>query len=229
MDSLKGVISDMRNFFYAGISTLPLTIAGTCLILGLFTANYAMLFFLIAFLILVPITTSVMNLIVDAVFKDGTLFRVPSNTVCSLVTPFMTLDSPANSSKESILFCSNGTAMIAFFFGYMMTNAVKMYMYPAEPGSSETLVSNRKMTTMISMACITLFILMGLYYRWGSSCETWYGFALGTALFSVFGYGWYTILSIKGNNRLSDLFGIANRLMVKSSTIQNESMACFSS
>lgn len=229
MDSLKGVISDMRNFFYAGFSTLPLTIAGTCLILGLFTANYAMLFFLIGFLIFVPITASGINLIVDAAFKDGTLFRVPPNTVCSLVTPFMTLNTPANSSKESILFCSNGTAMIAFFFGYMMTNAVKMYMYPAEEGSSETLIANRKMTTTISMACITLFILMGLYYRWGSSCETWYGFALGTTIFGVLGYAWYTLLSIKGNNRLSDLFGIANRLMVKSSTQQNESMACFSS
>ena len=217
----------MRNFFYAGISTLPLTIAGTCLILGLFTANYAMLFFLIGFLICVPIVASFINSVTDAVFKNGTLFRVPSNTVCSLVTPFLTLDSPMNSAKESILFCSNGTAMIAFFFGYIMTNAVMMYMYPAEEGSSETLITNRKMTTIISMACITLFILMGLYYRWGSSCETWYGFALGSALFSILGYAWYLLLSNHGNNRLSDLFGIANRLMVKSSTQQNESIACF--
>ncbi len=227
MDSLKGIISDMKVFYYGGIATLPLTIAGTFLILGLFTANYAMLFFLIGFLIGVPAVASGINLIVDAVFKDSTLFTIRSNDICSLVTPFNTLAANTNASKNEITFCSNGTAMIAFFFGYILTNAVKLYQRPAEADADPALVSNRKMTAVISMACIALFTLVALVYRWNGTCETGLGFTVGVLAFGAAGYGWYTMLSQFGNDRLSDLFGIANRLMVKSA-MSEDAMACFS-
>ena len=61
MESLKDIISDIRVFMYGGVLTLPLTIAGTLSILGLFTANYAILFCLVGFLILTPITSSILN------------------------------------------------------------------------------------------------------------------------------------------------------------------------
>jgi hypothetical protein len=68
MESLKGIISDIRVFLYGGVLTLPLTIAGTLSILGLFTANYAVLFFLVGFLILTPLAASILN------FAGGALF-----------------------------------------------------------------------------------------------------------------------------------------------------------
>ena len=56
-DSLKNIISDIRIFLNGGMNSLPMALAGTMLLIGLFTAHYAMLFFLIGFLIIVPFTS----------------------------------------------------------------------------------------------------------------------------------------------------------------------------
>ena len=53
-NTLVDVMSDIRNFMYGGMVSLPVTIAGTMLILGLFTGNYAFLFFLLGFLVVTP-------------------------------------------------------------------------------------------------------------------------------------------------------------------------------
>ena len=61
MDSLKTIIEDINVFIIGGIRSMPHTISGTMLLLGLFTANYAMLFFLLGFLVLTPIAQSILN------------------------------------------------------------------------------------------------------------------------------------------------------------------------
>jgi hypothetical protein len=63
MSTLKGVISDIRTFLYGGFATLPLTIAGTLLVLGLMTANYAMLFLLVGLIIVFSYMDSLIGLI----------------------------------------------------------------------------------------------------------------------------------------------------------------------
>ena len=52
LDTLKGIISDLHVFLYGGFRSLPLVMGGTMLILGLFTANYAILFLLLGFLLI---------------------------------------------------------------------------------------------------------------------------------------------------------------------------------
>ena len=74
---LRDIISDIRVFLYGGIATLPLTIAGTLSILGLFTANYAILFFLLGFLILTPLSASIINFGLSAIF-DGKSLQLES-------------------------------------------------------------------------------------------------------------------------------------------------------
>jgi uncharacterized membrane protein len=58
MDNLKDIIYDIKYFILGGFSTLPLCIAAISIILGLFTANYALLFFLAGFLILAPLSAT---------------------------------------------------------------------------------------------------------------------------------------------------------------------------
>jgi hypothetical protein len=54
MESLRDLLTDIHVLLRSGMTSLPLTIGGTMLLLGLCTANYAILFFLVGFLILVP-------------------------------------------------------------------------------------------------------------------------------------------------------------------------------
>jgi hypothetical protein len=56
-------------------------------------------------------------------------------------------------------------------------------------------------------------------------CEKWIGALLTAAGFGTAGYYWYDLLSKVGQGRLSDIFGIANRLLAPSA-IQNGPIAC---
>jgi len=48
---------------------------------------------------------------------------------------------------------------------------------------------------------------------------------VSSVIFILLGVGWYKLLSIRGDDRLADLFGIANRLLGINAT-KNEPMAC---
>ena len=234
MESLKGIISDIRVFLYGGILTLPLTIAGTLSILGLFTANYAILFFLLGFLILAPLGATITNLIGGALFGGFDIFKAKTGEVCKVVIPFTTLKNSASVTDGAVI-SSSWVAMITFFIGYIFTNALELYNRESEDitinvkTSSEsdlnTMVTNRKSQAIIAMASIIVFALIVLAFRYSSGCESTLGMILTSILFIFTGHGWYKALSKVGEDRLSDLFGIANRLLPPSA-INNAPIAC---
>jgi hypothetical protein len=235
MDSLRGIVSDLRVFLYGGIRTLPLTIAGTMTILGLFTANYAMMFFLTGFLIGVPIFAAILNKLADFLvvsFKDSwpsfaNLFMGKSGDVCSVVIPFSTIDKPVRYEQTSI-FCSTSLAMTAFFLGYILTNAVTLYQRKEESGSEPSKVSKRKSHALLAIATIVIFTLIIIGLRWPMKCESGFGMVLGMGLFGAAGYKWYDMLSSFTEGRLADLFGISNRIISSTarSTMAGGPVAC---
>ena len=230
MESLKDIVSDIRVFLYGGILTLPLTIAGTLSILGLFTANYAVLFFLLGFLILTPLAASILNFAGGALFtgKAFNPFKAKTGDVCKLVIPYSTLHAPAVVSSSYV-------SMISFFIGYIFTNALQLYQRQTEdPEITVTSTSapdldikigNRKAQAIVAMISIAVFALIVLGFRYYSGCESTTGIILTSFLFVFFGHGWYQALSKVGQDRLSDLFGIANRLLPPSA-INNAPIAC---
>ena len=236
MDSLKNIMSDIRIFLYGGVRTLPLTIAGTMLILGLMTANYAILFFLVGFLILAPTSASLINLLVDFIFTGSPTFKVSPSDICDLRIVYASNSSTAKTTKLVTQFSSTWVAMTAFFFGYMLTNAVELF---KRPDISQTLtvksssvpdisnkVSNRRTQALISIMSIIVATLAILVYRiFFSGCDSKVGGVISTVLFGALGWGWYNALSKTGEDRLSDLFGIANRLLPPSA-ITNGPIAC---
>ena len=235
MDSLKNIMSDIRIFLYGGVRTLPLTIAGAMLILGLMTANYAILFFLVGFLLVTPIAASLINLLID--FSTDA-FRVPRSDICDLRILYTTSNSSTALSSVSSMtqFSSLWVAMSAFFFGYLLTNAIELFKRPAidhtlkitssaAPDTSNK-ESNRRSQVMIAIASIVVATFAILSHRiFFSGCESKVGGMLTTGLFGVLGWGWYNALSKTGEDRLSDLFGIANRLLPPSA-ITNGPIAC---
>ena len=67
MESLKDVLNNIKGFLYGGLAHLPLSIGATMLILGLFTGNYAMLFFLVGFLIIAPFAAFLLNWLITII------------------------------------------------------------------------------------------------------------------------------------------------------------------
>lgn len=236
MDSLKGIISDIRVFLYGGVLTLPLSIAGTLSILGLFTGNFAILFFLLGYLILVPSIAGLLNWVLGAIFvgKSFNPFAAKSGDICKLVIPYSTLKNPVGVKEESVV-SSSWVAMVTFFIGYIFTNATQLYSRESvdneltvtdQAGSDiESKVSNRKAQAIIAMISTIVFALIVLGFRYYSGCETITGMVLTTFIFTSLGIGWYRALSSVGQDRLSDLFGIANRLLPPSA-ISNAPIAC---
>ena len=242
-DTLIDFLGDIRIFFYGGIRSLPLTIGGTMLIMSLFTANYAMLFFLVGYLLLVPFAVWLGNFASNMAVTDpkNSMIRFPLSDVCTLTTPY--LASKNNVSKpdgvEANIF-SPWLAMVSFFIGYLLTNALKLYNIqpianainitkdtPAAKEDVEAGSSRRRSQAVISLICIFIFTIYVLYSRLqpGGGCETWVTAAMTLLVFGWLGNGWYAALSSIGQDRLSDLFGIANRLLTPGA-VSNQPIAC---
>jgi hypothetical protein len=236
MDSLKNIVSDIRIFLYGGIQKLPLTIAGTLLLIGLFTANYAILFFLLGFLVLAPFLTLVLNPTLGALilYLFPSAFRVKTSDVCKIVVPFLRVGNSNTQKEEDIVF-SVWSAMIFFSIGYLFTNGLELYgresvdvglkVDTSMASDIQRKTNARKSQAIISMASILLFGLVIFGYRFYSGCENMFGLLLTAGVFGYVGYNWYKLLASVGQDRLSDLFGIANRLLPPSA-IQNKPIAC---
>ena len=139
MDTLKDIISDIRVFMYGGIATLPLTLAGTLLLIGSFTANYAILFFLVGFLLLVPASVWILNKLtyflalllsstgIGPIISFVNLFKVRSADICNLVIPFGEINNSGSAAREDYQLISFWLGMLAFFVGYLIKNAIQLY------------------------------------------------------------------------------------------------------
>ena len=253
-DTLRGIISDLHVFLYGGLRSLPFTLGGTMLILGLFTSNYAILFFLIGFLIAAPLATWVVNRFIPLTWNAGyyiiyyislmfgkgiqepgewlemDYFKTTVGDVCKLVVPYLT----TNDGQPEVVISSEWMAMVSFFVGYMICNALQLYnadvfnsaaLNSPDAASTEAKVKKRKGQVMIALISIILFAVIILWYRISSGCEKWIGILLTAAGFGTAGYYWYDLLSMVGQGRLSDIFGIANRLLAPSA-IKNGPIAC---
>lgn len=226
MDSLRGIISDLHGFLYGGMRTLPITLAGTMIILGLFTANYAMMFFLVGFMIVTPLLSAILNKIADAlvIAYDFSIFKTKTSDICKVVIPYSTLSNPSKVENEYLV-CTTSFAMICFFLGYIMTNAIAIYKRPHDDGADPVKVSNRISQAILSIASIVVFTIIAIIFRMYAGCEPTVGIVLGIIVFGALGVGWYTMLSKPSDGRLADLFGISNRILPASATA-DKPVAC---
>ena len=236
-DRLLDILKDMQVFIYGSIANLPLCIGATMLLFGLFTCNYAMLFFLIGFLLAAPLVATAGNKLAEWLKLDQ--FQITTSDVCGISTEFKTTPS-ATGAKEHVII-SNWFAMMLFFGGYILMNAIQMVTRPEEvdnkidSGKSQTgKLFNRTSQASTSIVIISLLIFALCIYRYNSSCESfinhswWLGGIILIVLGAIYissGVGGYYLLSQIGQDRLSDLFGIANRLLPPGA-FQKGPMAC---
>jgi len=244
--NLFTIASDIRYFVLSGFQTLPLTLGGMILIVSHFIGNYAMIFFLVGYMMLVPAIAFAIN------FASGMFgFTSPAGVtfpgggkdseVCNVL--------PINNTLKYDMIISYWMAMISFFIGYIMTNAVAIYqMVPVDPEEIDSTsksnlaakaainsgIALRQSNTINAMAVIIALTFVIIYIRvFYSGCD-WGEFSLVTVLsvlaalgFGFLGYGWYKMLQKvdDGSSRLADLFGIANRMMIPPALV-NAPYAC---
>lgn len=236
------LLEDLRVFIYGGIQTLPLTIAGLFLIIGLFSANYAYLFFLIGFLIITPIFTIILNTVFEPLADLLPMFNIKEKLTvkCSdqlqLVVPFGSKSSNSTTNSTQFVVSSYWLSMMYFFFAYSITNAISILnretdipdnIPEQEKENINRKVSNRKSSMILSILTIVIFALVILSYRYSKTCESTslWSIVPTFAIFSSLGVAWYNILAATGQDRLSDIFGIANRLLSPDALV-NQPMAC---
>ena len=232
MESVKGIITDMQSFLYGGVLSLPLVMGGTMLILGLFTANYAMLFFLVGFLVLAPLAAGLLDFLCQLCPSSWT--EIMRSDICRVIQPFTTLQNPLGKQEASTSVVTPWLTMTTFFLGYMGANAIQLYTRPATTDPNLTLdpsdkpdtrVIARTSQSMLSIVSVVLLLFVVLWFRYKIGCESVIGMLLTTAAGGAMGYGWYQALSAVGQDRLSDLFGMANRLLPPSA-FKNGPVAC---
>lgn len=232
--SLLTLFDDIRVFIYGGIRSLPLTIAGFFLIFGIMTANYAMMIFLFAFMLIVPVIAYILTKLIDFTTLStnkytGKYFKAGESDLCPLILPFKDNNLEPVETREVTAFTTSWLSMMVFFLSYMLTNATFLHnLEPASPVTvqSQKLISNRKSQAMLSIILTVLLSIVVLIYRYSSGCENIVGILSTIIIFGFFGYSWYNVISQLGQNRLSDLFGISNRMLTPQS-LYGTGVACF--
>jgi hypothetical protein len=202
------------------------------LLLGLCTANYAILFFLVGFLILIPALVGGVNALAAWMLWDSC--KMSTSDICNLIIPFHGSGGTVPAKEEYILITPWMT-MVAFFLGYILQNAAVLYTResPEVPIDETAHVSDdlqgktvtRKTQAIISLVTIVAFILIVLKDRYDGGCEGVLRILGASVIGGLLGVGWYSLLREVGQDRLSDLFGIANRLLPPSA-LANKPLAC---
>jgi hypothetical protein len=227
MDAIKTTLftfaSDIRYFIRAGFQNLPLSIAGIMLIIGFFTANYGMIFFLLGYIVILPFLLFLLNKIP---FLQGLVNDAPA---CALITPY---EFPTEKLTEPVNGIGYWIPMTSFFIGYILTNAAYLYTTPtknpygSQPPNEEPLpdatstvnfqagLSNRITKTATAMIITGLIFIACIAYRIITGCEGWGAVVIGGLLGLIGGGTWYSFLQGIAEQRISDLFGMANRLLV---------------
>ena len=230
MESLRDLLTDIHVLLRSGMTSLPLTIGGTMLLLGLCTANYAILFFLVGFLILIPALVGGVNALASKMQWD--FCKITLNDICHLVIPFHEDPKGTIVATPEYILITPWMTMMAFFLGYILQNAAVLYTRESpEVPIDETMPDveaktvTRKTQAIISLVTIAVFIAIVLKYRYDTGCEGALRILGASIVGGLLGVGWYSLLREVGQDRLSDLFGIANRLLPPSA-LANKPLAC---
>jgi hypothetical protein len=239
--SLTTLIGDIRAFVYNGLNVLPLTIIGTSLLLSLMTANYALLFMLFAMILIVPGILFGANLLIDLFNSKRTpgsappsrWFAASYSDACDLIPPFPIPSKPA--SAMSYTFGSYWLAMVSFFFGYTIANGVALLKKETQQpvtddDATQKMVTqganNRKAQAIAAIvASVVLFIIVFVMRHMNTTCEPYLLSIFSVIAFGGLGAGLYGFLAVRGEDRLSDIFGIANRLL-SPDAYNNKPYAC---
>lgn len=234
--NLFTIASDMKYFLLSGYQALPFVIGGTFSILGLYTAQFSMLFFLLGYLFITPFLTLILNfgasMVITFKQKDVPWLLSSDNDICNMLS---IPNEPGEETMKTIL--TPWLSMVTFFFGYIGMNAYSILQKPVEyplkaDAATKKATDNKAMlrrtqATVGLIVTVVLTVLILIMRILVTGCDSFVGGILSIGSI-VLGACWYVILSLGNDDRLSDVFGIANRLM-STSALNDAPYACLAS
>jgi hypothetical protein len=211
MSSPDSTIVKIREFVIHGFRILPIVLASFAFIIGVGHANMAFFFLFVGIALIVPIANMLSNKIFGWLFSLGVpeaLYKISAapGSGCSVFGEF------ANTGDTA----SYWLAALIFFVSYTFINAYHLYNRPAQPNAPENKVDARKTQAIMAIALILMFGIGMLLYRFFTTkCETALGMPVALLVFVPIAYYWYSLLESCSGDRLTDLFGVVNRIMIE--------------
>jgi len=210
------LLATIRTSLLLGFKSLPLLLISFIAFLAFGLGNTSLFILLFGQIFGVPVITEILHALSS---NSPNIALLTSNDISQLVpTALGSVSTPVN------VFPSYWMAHIAFFFGYLLGNAVSMYLQKTDlsliQGASSDAVKisinskiaarkERALTLIISTVCF--FILIAILRVIATGAETLAGMLISLILFGL-GWGWYAVAENLGVTN-SDVFGIAMLMM----------------
>jgi len=200
---------------------LPVLLFGWALFVGSTTGNIGLLVLALGHATVAPLATWILHLLASLTGDWGKAnLTVPATTTCNILP-----GSAAIPGDRVYSIPSYWLAHVAFFFGFLISNAVFVGNMPAAESAPADKVERRKsQAELVKYLSIGIFLAF-LVIRMGvMKCETWPGLILGTLVFYFIGQGWFEFAKAC-SARDSDVFGIVQGILPPSAT-EEPPMTC---
>lgn len=218
---MSGLAQTMRGLLEGSFKALPVLIFGWALFVGSTTGNIGLLVLALGHATVVPFATWILHSIASFFGEFGkTHFTVPATATCNILPGGFT-----DPLDRVYSIPSYWLAHIAFFFGFMITNAGYVLNMPAASGAPADKVERRKsqaqLVQILAWAFLALFVFVRVFIM---GCETVPGVLLGGLAFWWIGNGWYQFAR-ECSAKDSDIFGIVQGIL-PASAMEGPPMAC---
>jgi hypothetical protein len=211
---MSSLASTIRGFLERSFLSLPILIFGWALFVGSTTGNIGLLVLSLGHATVAPLATWILHTL--ASFLPASMqpyMQVPASSTCNILSGgFVDEGSTVYSIPSYWL------AHIAFFFGFLLSNAAEILNMPAAENAPADKVERRKSQAQLVLGLsVALFILFVGVRVFKVGCETIPGVVLGIPIFYSIGYGWYK-LARECSARDSDVFGIVQGILPPSAS-----------
>lgn len=200
------IAESLKGLLYGGYVSLPLVLIGIVGFLGITLGNLGLIMLTVGHTILVPTLLFFVNLFHEYFFPGSPYFTHVSSDLSYLVPMFASPGTPMVAAP------SHWIAHVTFFFTFLFTNALVLYLKDPTPSADPNKVENRKAQTLTAML-LTLglyAVLMATRILMGS--EPLVGALFGALLIVPVAYGWYELTRVCGA-RDADIFGILQKIL----------------
>lgn len=218
---MSGVAQTMRGLLEGSFRALPVLLFGWALFVGSTTGNIGLLVLALGQATVVPFATWILHSVASFFGNFAKVnFTVPASSTCNILPGGFT-----DPMERVFSIPSYWLAQIAFFFGFLLSNASYVLNMPAANNAPADKVERRKsqaqLVQILGWVFFALFIVVRSFVM---RCETVPGVLLGGLAFWWIGNGWYQFAR-ECSAKDSDIFGIVQGILPSSAT-EGPPMAC---
>jgi len=234
MPNPQSIILNLREYIFLSLKELPIITSVGPLFLGITQGNMNLLMLAFGCAIIAPAGAGIvggllgylLSFIDSKIKSDGSYWKLPLSDVTPLLP--QVAEGARNSNMLVSVTPTYWFTIMFFFFGYLVQNAISLYIEEPRANADPEKVNNRKSQSIISLIMITI---LGIFTAAAKTAlqggETLLGIIMASLTGTILAYFWFHFLKRCGAGRLEDVFGIQARILPESSTA-NKPIVCLS-